>query len=311
MRRKRYIAEKAADEPSKKKAIKAVQSYLRKEGFMVENLDDTKFLELGDVDLECADGVKVKAHRSVLALRSPVFEAMFFGSNGGFLESKSNRVDLGDFSSETVKVFVRYLSTKTAPDSSRLNPDFFALHHKYDINMAINDLWRDFVSGQEMTPESCVHLLRTAKLLDLPLSFEDRNKLIGYFQKEALRSPDFVKKNSWIIADIIGGEKFTMRPDMKENRSDIDGRNCFEAVRTVLRSRLPLSLHDVYSYILRNPALMKTAEWGELVQEFPRVALDVFKPLGNFFGDVVTKDEVVKHVFEKMCRKRDPINHGQ
>ena len=63
--------------------------------------------KFSDLMLVSADGAEFPAHKFVLSALSPVIDRMF--TSDQFVESKNNRVEIEDISSEVMKPFLAYL----------------------------------------------------------------------------------------------------------------------------------------------------------------------------------------------------------
>ncbi len=90
--------------------------------------------DTADAQLVCRD-TKFPCHRSVLAARSSVFKAMFYGP-GKFKESKKNcRVVIEEFQPEEVKQFLRFVYSGVC-DFKEVDPwHILTLADKYDVEM--------------------------------------------------------------------------------------------------------------------------------------------------------------------------------
>lgn len=88
-----------------------------------------------DVTLKAGDGGTAKAHRCILATRSPVFEAMF---RSNMKERKTSVVELQDMKVEVVKLFllVVYCGFDEFEDEAILDEhwkEVFGACHKYEV----------------------------------------------------------------------------------------------------------------------------------------------------------------------------------
>jgi len=94
---------------------------------------------LRDVSFELKGGVTVEAHKTVLAVRSPVFRKMF-ASN--MREKRSGKVQLLDVDPEVMKIFVNSLYDIEFPRN--MTPDVWEaviwLSHKYQVDFNIPNL---------------------------------------------------------------------------------------------------------------------------------------------------------------------------
>jgi len=86
--------------------------------------------ENSDVVLVASDGREFPAHTLILSSRSTVFAAMF---KHDMKESRENRVDIDDLSSEAVAGLLNFIYTDTTPDIIKLAPQLLFVAHKYNI----------------------------------------------------------------------------------------------------------------------------------------------------------------------------------
>ncbi|XP_071978340.1 speckle-type POZ protein-like [Engystomops pustulosus] len=75
-------------------------------------------------------GQEFKAHKSILAARSPVFNAMF---EHEMEESKKNRVDITDMEPEVFKEMMGYIYTGKAPNLEKMADNLLAAADKYAL----------------------------------------------------------------------------------------------------------------------------------------------------------------------------------
>uniref|UniRef100_A0A8C8Z317 Speckle type BTB/POZ protein like n=1 Tax=Prolemur simus TaxID=1328070 RepID=A0A8C8Z317_PROSS len=75
-------------------------------------------------------GKEFKAHKSVLAARSPVFNAMF---EHEMEESKKNRVEINDLDPEVFKEMMRFVYTGKAPNLDKMADNLLAAADKYAL----------------------------------------------------------------------------------------------------------------------------------------------------------------------------------
>ncbi|XP_064486134.1 speckle-type POZ protein-like [Ornithodoros turicata] len=86
--------------------------------------------EFADVVLT-AEGKEFHAHKNILAMRSPVFRAMF--GNNSMKETQVNRVDLEGISAEVLQEIVTFVYTDTAPNIDDLAADLLRAGEKYGL----------------------------------------------------------------------------------------------------------------------------------------------------------------------------------
>ena len=84
-----------------------------------------------DVTFSLPDG-KVKAHKSILMTRIPVFEAMF---SSGMKEAQTNEVEILDSDFKSFEVFLRFIYCGKLPETEsdiQLAKNLIILAKKYD-----------------------------------------------------------------------------------------------------------------------------------------------------------------------------------
>ena len=94
--------------------------------------DLSSLLETGsfaDVTLEI-DGREFKAHRAILAARSPVFLAMFYNT---MEEQKNGRVEIRDLSSEIFSEVLEYIYTGRSPNLEKFANSLLSAADKYQL----------------------------------------------------------------------------------------------------------------------------------------------------------------------------------
>lgn len=92
------------------------------------NLLDTGLLS--DVSLMLADGKHFKAHKAILAARSPVFGAMF---EHEMEERKNGRVQILDVESDVFKEMLQFIYTGKTSKLNEMAPELLAAADKVSI----------------------------------------------------------------------------------------------------------------------------------------------------------------------------------
>ncbi|KTG44992.1 hypothetical protein cypCar_00001697 [Cyprinus carpio] len=96
-------------------------------------------------------GQEFKAHKSILAARSPVFNAMF---EHEMEESKKNRVDISDVEPEVFKEMMGFIYTGKAPNLEKMADSLLAAAdksrhgHNGDCGLEVNDPVSSSLSGR-------------------------------------------------------------------------------------------------------------------------------------------------------------------
>ena len=94
--------------------------------------------ESDDLVLVCVDG-EVKAHRSIMAARSPAFEAML---ESEMKEKRSGRVKVNDFGINIVKAMVQFIYTAKIDEEIEDIVELMKIGDKYLIKSLVDDCGR-------------------------------------------------------------------------------------------------------------------------------------------------------------------------
>ncbi|XP_017463517.1 PREDICTED: speckle-type POZ protein-like, partial [Rhagoletis zephyria] len=78
-----------------------------------------------------ADGKEFKVHSTILAMRSPVFAAMF--AEGNFKESQEKKVYIEDFDGQVMGAFIDYLYGRKNTEWKSFAGDLAKVADKYDV----------------------------------------------------------------------------------------------------------------------------------------------------------------------------------
>ncbi|XP_014237777.1 speckle-type POZ protein-like [Trichogramma pretiosum] len=114
--------------------------------------------DLSDVKLRTDCGKEIPAHKVVLAVASPVFDAMF---SHDMLEKKSKSVDMTDVSYETAVEMLRYIYTGSVEkQESSLAMDVLAAADKYQLEELKSEC--EQMIGSNLSTENAVDILRVA-----------------------------------------------------------------------------------------------------------------------------------------------------
>lgn len=117
--------------------------------------------ELKDVKFQI-DGKLLKAHKSVLAARSPVFKKMFLTN---MKESKSNEVVISDISHDTFDEMLFFIYTgKVSSNFHIVVMELFAASHKYQIE-SLRKVCEAEVSAN-LSEENAAAVLEFANIYD-------------------------------------------------------------------------------------------------------------------------------------------------
>lgn len=107
-----------------------VQQYKVQASNFAQNFETMLFCErFSDVTL-IVEEKEIKAHKIVLAARSPVFDAMF---NSTMKENLESRVDIDDFSYDEIQELLRYIYTGKVPKLQEQTNRLLVMSDKYDL----------------------------------------------------------------------------------------------------------------------------------------------------------------------------------
>lgn len=117
-------------------------------------------------------GTPLRAHRVVLAARSPVFRSMFFGAaseHAGMREAVANEVVLFDTDPKVADWFLHFLYTdRLAPEAKEDDEalcHLMSVAHKYEVSALVAKC--EALVAQQLNEENCAERLMMADLLDV------------------------------------------------------------------------------------------------------------------------------------------------
>mmetsp|Transcript_52052 Transcript_52052/g.100615 ORF Transcript_52052/g.100615 Transcript_52052/m.100615 type:complete len:418 (-) Transcript_52052:196-1449(-) len=159
----------------------------------------------------CLKGAEpLRAHKLVLAARSPVFESMLLSS--GMAESASNsKVELLDTELDVVHLFLQYMYTDKVPPETQQDNEMMchllALSHKYQVQSLV-DVCADAIAAKLSDENACerlmmADLLGVARLKQLVLCFVTRSKEQFARVQSTEGYARMVQQRPHILADIL------------------------------------------------------------------------------------------------------------
>ncbi|XP_064488562.1 speckle-type POZ protein-like [Ornithodoros turicata] len=165
-------------------------SSIEREGPTIQ--DDLRQLKISnessDVVLVAHGGKKIRAHKLVLAMRSPVFRAMFAND---MKEKRESEVNLKDTDAALVEEMLTFMYTDSAPNIKSMAADLILLADKYDLErlkfMCERELSLNFSVG------TVVDVLRWADKLNRTHLADAAVRYIN------LNSSDVRKTDSWKV----------------------------------------------------------------------------------------------------------------
>ncbi|KFM79759.1 BTB/POZ domain-containing protein 3, partial [Stegodyphus mimosarum] len=146
-----------------------------------------------------SEAEEFKAHRLILALASPVFEAMFYGG----LAEKGEKIDIPDISPEGFRCLLRYIYTANASFKNASDPfDTYIAADKYCIP-CLKELSEHFASRSQITVKNVWIFLKHSLILDMNVVTE---RCLVYLKKctdNALKDSSFLEASSEAIERIL------------------------------------------------------------------------------------------------------------
>ena len=125
--------------------------------------------ETSDFKIVC-QGEELKCHKFVLRLRSDFFKKMF---NREYKETNVGIMTTTDFSSKTMKSFLKYLYTDSI-DQVEINCDLLRAAHLYDFKKLISECVRGL--SMKINDDNVKEMLQIALMLELPTLLEEAKK---------------------------------------------------------------------------------------------------------------------------------------
>ncbi|KAH3863485.1 BTB/POZ domain-containing protein 6-like [Dreissena polymorpha] len=155
-----------------------------------------------DVTFKCSDGRQVEAHRLVLAMRSPVFQAMFFG----LCSEKKEEFEIEDADSTVFSEFLRFFYLDDAEVTQSNFHPLLILADKYEVPLLFQHMTK-FI-------KSVVDVDNALELLELVIAFNAKQcmkTLLEFIDVNAevlLNSEAFLRLNQRTVLTIIQGRTF-------------------------------------------------------------------------------------------------------
>ena len=127
-----------------------------------------------------------KAHKGVLAVRSPVFKAMF---EHRMSETISSRVEITDFDPKVIQEMLHYIYTDQAPNLESMAQNLFVAAEKYQLERLMKMC--EVVLASKVTTENVIDTLAFADLHSLA---ELKENCLHFI---AVHSSKVMKTQSW------------------------------------------------------------------------------------------------------------------
>ncbi|XP_060586164.1 uncharacterized protein LOC132741914 [Ruditapes philippinarum] len=192
-----------------------------------------------------AEVATIKAHKTVLAARSQVFQAMFFGP----CADKNDQVELEHVTRETFDLFLRYVYSDTVDLSTETVFEILRTAHCYQVSSLVQ-FCAVFLMNVITTDNAC-DVLSNAMLYDLTALRDTCCSFIDNHALEVLKSDSFMNLNEKCLLYILKGDTLYAdetkileavdkwaRKKIAENGEEVNGTNvrkylgeCFYQVR--------------------------------------------------------------------------------
>ncbi|XP_045194653.2 BTB/POZ domain-containing protein 6-like [Mercenaria mercenaria] len=207
-----------------------------------------------DVKFHCKDHEEektIQAHKIVLAARSPVFQAMFFGP----CADRTNEVTLKDTKKNIMLLFLRYIYSDTVSLTKETAVSLMEMAHCYQVSSLVH-FCADFLATV-ITPDNACEILTRALLYELTSLKEVCCSFIDNHAQLVLKSEGFINLSESTLLYILKGDTLFAKEDeileaaekwsrrrVLESRLDENGTN----IRTFLgqsfyQLRLPTMSH--------------------------------------------------------------------
>ncbi|XP_052800924.1 BTB/POZ domain-containing protein 6-like isoform X2 [Mya arenaria] len=119
----------------------------------------------------------VRAHKMILASRSPVFFAMFCG----LLKETSTVVDIPDIKADAFRLFLKYLYTRSCDTNANTVTSLLYCAKKYDVP-SLQTICRDFL-------RNAINVLNVCTVLEESLHFQEdqlKEECIGFISQNTI-----------------------------------------------------------------------------------------------------------------------------
>ncbi|KAK3097884.1 hypothetical protein FSP39_014151 [Pinctada imbricata] len=146
---------------------------------------------------------RVRAHKLVLSVRSPVFKAMFYG---GLPENPEN-ISIPDISANVFTEFIRYIYTDKAELDDRTVTELLYASNKYQF-AAMMQKCEEYLLNALSVDNACT-VFSQASVFDMTKLKAEVMSYINIHALEVFKSPDFQNLTKDCLADILSSEDIT------------------------------------------------------------------------------------------------------
>ncbi|XP_035210749.1 BTB/POZ domain-containing protein 3-like [Stegodyphus dumicola] len=173
------------------KGIRAVNGYALKEGI------------LADVTFEVgAEAKPFKAHKLILALASPVFEAMFYGG----LAEKGEKVVIPDIAPEGFDFLLRYIYTEEVSFKNASEAFMTCTAAEKYCMPRLKEQSEYFISCCELTAENVWIFLENSLFLDMKVVTERCLEFLKRNTTQALKDSSFLDTTAEAIERVLSSD---------------------------------------------------------------------------------------------------------
>ncbi|XP_062608128.1 BTB/POZ domain-containing protein 6-B-like [Saccostrea cucullata] len=218
----------------------------------------------------------LRAHKLILAIRSPVFKAMFYGT----LQEVGQDVNIEDISYDIFKTLLRFIYTdKIKLEGDTVIPTLHAAQ-KYQIPALVNQC-QSFLEAAVDSDNACV-IFSQAKLFDLKELETNVLRFIEFNTTECLQSDGFLSLSKDNLREVLKNGKFctseenlvkaTLRwaeEECKRREMDPTGENMRKSLGDSLYLlRAPLLSLETFSSLLVATEVLDEKEQLDLYKYF-------------------------------------------
>lgn len=239
-----------------------------------------------DVKLHCKDHTgsdRILAHKIVLAARSPVFQAMFFGP----CADGKDEVQLDNAEAKVLNLFLRYLYTDNVTLEEETASSVLEMAHYYQVSSLVQ-FCADYLATI-LTTENACEILKLATLYQVNILRDACCSFIDKNANEILNSKGFLELPEECLRYILKGDTFYAKETeifskveewsaikLKQDNLDNTGRNIKQALgESFYYLRLPTMAFDNFLKCTRRKGYFTVDEYEDLVDFInnPRVSI--------------------------------------
>lgn len=254
-----------------------------------------------DVCFRCSDhddnniSSRIRVHKIVLAARSPVFQAMFFGPCADL----NTEIYLNDCDSETLNLFFIYLYSDQADLNEDIVVGIMGTAHKYQVTDLLK-FCSDYLT-LILRPDNACNILELAlfyedkALLQAACNFIDDNAL------DVLKSDGFLELSEKSLAFVLKGDTFFAKETEIFQRSvEWAKRRCVQNELVASGLNIRKVLGDAF-YYLRLP-IMSTTEFFDSTRGQGYFSFDEFEHIVEHICCKTSMSPLTNYTVERLPR---------